>query len=313
MESKIIKPLLFMVFNRPEKTKMVWEKIRIAKPLKLYISADGPRIDRPDDKEKCDQVRKIVTNIDWNCHVKYLLHDNNLGCSSAGKTAFDWVFSQEDDVIELEDDTVPSQSFFMFCQEVLDKYKNDEKIGYITGQNFMGIKSGKASYFFSRYGGSSGWATWKRVYQQWDFKLMNIDSTIYTKEFRSNFDSEFEYKYWLRKFKHYCKYGGNTYDLQSVFLIFKEDLKSIVPNKNLITNIGFDFEGTNYNGKGYKKFANKESYELNEIIHPLDIDRNKRIDQKIFKFHFMSRSKISYQLRWAFGPIYRKFQPKKDL
>lgn len=303
-------PLLLLVFNRPDKTMLVWEQISKAKPSKLYISADGARDTYPDDKEKCRLVRDIVSNVDWECEVKYLFHDKNLGCSLAGKTAFDWVFTHEDRMIELEDDTVPSLSFFEFMDEVLEKYKDNEEIGYVTGQNFMGIQSGSASYFFSHYDGSSGWGTWKRIYEKWDFKLDQLKTKAYTKSFKKNFDSRFEYKFWLRKFENYALNGGSTYDLQSIFLIFEKNLKNIIPNKNLITNIGFDNEGTNYTG-GYDLFANKPRFELKEIIHPTEIKRNIDIDKKIFKYHFLNKSWINYSLRWTFGPYIRKIFPAK--
>jgi hypothetical protein len=303
---QINSPLLFMVFNRPDKTRQVWEQIKKAKPTKLYISADGPRATHPDDLIKCEQVKNIVTNIDWKCDVKYLFHNSNLGCSLAGKTAFDWVYSYEDRMIELEDDTIPSQSFFVFMDEVLEKYKDCEEIGYVTGQNFMGIQSGSDSYFFSHYGGSSGWGSWKRVYEQWDFKLEHINKA-YSKSFRKNFDSTFEYKFWLRSFENYVKNGGKTYDLQSVFLIFEKDLKQIVPNKNLITNIGFDIEGTNYfEGSDHNLFAFKERFELQKVIHPSSIKRNRKVDRKIFEYHFLRKSRLNYRIRWVLGPIVRK-------
>jgi len=308
-KENLLKPVLFMVFNRPEKTNLVWEQIKKAKPIKLYISSDAPRDTHPEDKKKVEKVRKIIKNVDWDCSVKYLFHKENLGCSLAGKTAFDWVFSQEEEMIELEDDTVPSQSFFWFCQEMLERYKDNEKIGYITGQNFMGIKSGYATYFFSHYFGSSGWGTWKRIYEQWDYKLEALNESAYNHLFIKNFDSKFEYQSWLRKFEYHRNIGSNTYDLQSIFLIFRNDLLNIIPNKNLITNIGFDLEGSNFNG-GIDKFANKDRFELDEIIHPFNIARNKEIDKSYFKYHFMGRSKLSYLLRWKFGPYYRKYIKK---
>jgi hypothetical protein len=298
-------PVLFMVFNRPEKTRLVWEEIRKAKPLNLYISADGARDTNTEDKIKCQQVRDIVTDVDWECNVKYLFHDSNLGCSYAGKTAFDWVFGFEDRMIELEDDTIPSQSFFYFMEEVLEKYKDNEEIGYVTGQNFSGVQSGDASYFFSHYGGSSGWGTWRRIYKKWDYRLQKIEKA-YTSKFRSNFDSAFEYKYWLRNFEYYFKNGGNTYDLQSVFLIFEENLKNIVPNLNLISNIGFDNEGTNTLSRN-DLFSNKERFEFFEIIHPEMITRSVEVDRKIFEYHFLTRSRASYYLRWTIPPIIKNF------
>lgn len=305
--TQIKTPILFMVFNRPEKTLQVWEQIRKVKPLNLYVSADGARDTHPEDDLKCKQVREIVTKIDWVCNARFLLHEKNLGCSLAGKTAFDWIFAHEDRMIELEDDTIPSQSFFLFMENLLEKYKDNENIGFITGQNFMGIKSGVATYFFSHYFGSSGWGTWKRIYSKWDFQISNLKDVAYSREFRKNFDSNFEYKYWLKKFLYYKEKGGNTYDLQSVFLTFKEDLINIIPNNNLITNIGFDLEGTNFNG-GNEKFANKARYELNEITHPKELKREVSIDKRFFDFHFLSRSRINYKCRWFLSPILKRFK-----
>ena len=293
-----------MVFNRPEKTSIVWEEIRKARPKRIYVSSDAPRVSQPDDISKVKKVREIVKNVDWECQAEYLFHENNLGCSLAGKTAFDWVFAKEDRMIELEDDTVPSQSFFTFMDEMLERYKDNVKIGYVTGQNFSQIKYGSASYFFSHYSGSSGWGTWKRVYEQWDFKLACLNEFVYNKDFKKKFDSKFEYKFWLIKFLNYYKNGGSTYDLQSIFLIFKNDLLNIIPNVNLITNIGFDCQGTNFNG-GREKFGNKICYELNEIKHPDFICRNKSTDKRFFNYHFLGRSRFYYQLRWKLGPMYR--------
>lgn len=309
------KPLLFMVFNRPEKTKRVWEQISKARPQKLYISADGARADKPEDKEKCAQARAIVSKVDWDCDVKYLFHNNNLGCSVAGKTAFDWVFSQEEEMIQLEDDVLPTQSFFWFMQEMLEKYKYDIKIGYVCSENY-GIKSGDSTYFFSKYGGSWGWATWKRVYDLWEYKLDSLEKVIKTKNFKESFQSKFEYDYWKRMFYHWKYVGGNTYDLQSKYLIHKYDLVNVIPNINLVTNLGWDIEASNTNVSAAdnpvaKKFGNIPGFELEEIIHPLEVKTDPKIDNRWFKYHFQSRSELEYRLRWALGPLYRMIIPKK--
>ncbi|PKO98500.1 MAG: glyocosyltransferase [Bacteroidetes bacterium HGW-Bacteroidetes-8] len=314
-----IKPVLFMVFNRPEKTARVWEQIRKAKPRKLYISADGPRVNRPSDKEKCDQVRKIVSNIEWNCDVKYLLHDKNLGCTLAGKTAFDWVFSQEDEMIQLEDDVLPTQSFFWFTQEMLDKYKNNPKICYVCAENF-GIKYGDATYFFTQYGGSGGWATWKRVYEEWEYKLDSLEFVVNTKSFKNSFHSNFQYNYWKNGFYNWKYKGGNTYDLQTIYLIHKKNLINIVPNINLTTNIGWDNEAANSvlvdnNDKLALKFGNIPSFELSSIIHPEKIEASPEIDTKWFKYHFQGDfPEIYFKLRWwfsspFFNPLKKIFKP----
>lgn len=312
---ELVKPVLFMVFNRPEKTLRVWEQIRKAKPKKLYVSADGARPHLPEDKEKCEQVMKIVSQVDWDCDVKYLFHENNLGCSFAGKTAFEWVFSQEEDMIQLEDDVLPTQSFFWFMQEMLEKYKDDKRICYICAENY-GIKSGDATYFFSQYGGSWGWATWKRVHDLWEYKLNSLEDVVNSQSFKKSFPSRFQYDFWKRKFYEWKYVGGNTYDLQTIFILHKYNMVSIVPNINLTTNIGWDKEASNtiiedIDNPIAKKFGNIPSFEINEIIHPPEIKSNPEIDTQWFKFHFQSRSEFEYRLRWTTGPIYRKFFPKR--
>lgn len=306
----IHKPVLFMVFNRPEKTARVWEQIRKAKPQKLYISADGARSHLPSDKLKCEQVIEIVSDVDWDCEVKYLKHDKNLGCTLAGKTAFDWVFSQETEMIQLEDDVLPTQSFFWFMQEMLELYKDDERICYICAENY-GIKSGDATYFFSQYGGSWGWATWKRVYDKWEYKLSSLEETVNTQTFRKSFPSRFQYDYWKRRFLYWKYIGGNTYDLQTIYLVHKNNMFNIVPNINLVTNIGWDSEASNTislneDDKSAIKFGNIESYEIKELIHPTKIQTDKNIDTAWFKYHFQIRSPFEYRVRWLLSPLYRK-------
>jgi len=308
-------PVLLMVFNRPEKTRQVWEQISQAKPLKLYISADGARNNNSDDEKKCQLVRDIVSDVNWECNVKYLFHDDNLGCSLAGKKAFDWVFSNEDEMIELEDDVLPTQSFFWFMQEMLDKYREDKKIAYVCSENY-GIKSGEATYFFSQYGGSWGWATWKRVYNLWEYKLNSLEEVINEKSFKNSFSSKFQYDYWKKRFYHWKYVGGNTYDLQSIFLIHKYNMINIIPNVNLVTNIGWDIEGSNTiayddNDKNAKKFGNIPRFEIEHIVHPKGIMANSQIDNRWFKYHFQNRSKFEYRIRWVLGPIIKKYFPKK--
>jgi len=302
-----VKPVLFMVFNRPEKTALVWERIRAAKPKKLYISSDGPRITHPVDSQKIGEVRNIITNVDWECDAKYLFHEQNLGCALAGKTAFDWVFSQESEMIELEDDVLPTKSFFWFVQEMLEKYKNDNRIAYVCTENY-GIKSGDSTYFFTQFGTSGGWATWKRVYDLWEYKLDSLEETVNTPEFRNTFLSKFQYDYWKRQFFRWKYIGGNTYDLQSVYLGHKYNLLNIVPNINLNTNIGWDGEAKDRDTVAVDdpialKFGNRPSFELDTIIHPSEL---KSADYEIgnlwFKYHFQGdASELIFRLKWAFS------------
>jgi hypothetical protein len=152
---------LFLVFNRPDTTSQVFEAIRKARPPKLYVAADGPRLDREGELEKCAQVRAIATAIDWPCELHTLFRDLNQGCKIAVSTAITWFFEHEEQGIILEDDCLPSQSFFLFCQEMLNHYKNDTRVWHVAGVYPFATDSRDCNaYCFSEYSPIWGWATW---------------------------------------------------------------------------------------------------------------------------------------------------------
>ena len=158
-------PILFITFNRPDTTKRVFEAIKKIKPKKLFISADGPRENKVGEKQKCLTVRSIFDNIDWDCEVKTLFQEKNLGCKIAATTAVTWFFQSVEEGIIIEDDCLPNKSFFLFCQKMLATYRKHEAIMHISGTNFQfGNKRGEASYYFSRCIHMWGWATWRRAW-----------------------------------------------------------------------------------------------------------------------------------------------------
>lgn len=309
-------PVLFLVFNRPEKTQRVFDVIREVQPLKLYIAADGPRINITSDNENCLKVRDIVSQIDWTCDAKFLFHEQNLGCSLAGKTAWDWLFGQEEEVIFIEDDGLISKSFFWFAQELLVRYRNNHKIAYIGGTNY-GKTFGEATYFFSRFGcGTYASATWKRVYDLYEYELNSYLDIRATNGFRKNFTSKFAYKNTLRRFDNFIKNGGNTYDLQMVYLVHKYNMLNIVPNVNLCTNIGFDDEATNYsldkdkNKKYSTIWGNRKRSELDEIIHPKVVNADIQFEKKYYYYrvHYgksLIRTRYEYYIRPMMRCIFR--------
>lgn len=241
-------PILFLVFNRVENTKKVFEEIKKAKPKKLYIAADGPR--NAQEKRKTEAVRNYIQkNITWKCAVKKLFRDKNLGCKIAVSSAIDWFFENEKQGIILEDDCLPNKSFFLFCEAMLHKYKTNEKISHISGTNVQGKSHVSESYFFSKTFNVWGWATWRRAWKHYDvsmnywkksrFKLFKIEKQL------SLIDK-------LRAFRIYeATYRGkiDTWDYQWGLLCLLQNKLSIIPKNNLITNLGFT-EGThttNYN------------------------------------------------------------------
>ena len=168
----LTKPVVLIIFNRPKLTEVVFQAIREAKPPKLFLVADGPRPNRPDDIPRCAAARKVVEKVDWDCEVLRNYADENMGCGCRPASGITWVFSQVEEAIILEDDCVPSPSFFPFCQELLDRYRTDERVMHIGGMNWQsGHRRSPFSYFFSKYPQCWGWATWRRAWAHYDFTM----------------------------------------------------------------------------------------------------------------------------------------------
>src|SRR6478609_2139677 len=194
--------VLLVIFNRPETTRLVFEAIRKAKPTRLYIAADGPREHVASDHKKCEEARQIVTQVDWDCQVHILFNQKNLNCGVGPSSAFTWFFEHEEEGIILEDDCLPSQSFFWFCQELLERYRDDTRVMHIGGNNFLNgwRNDSDYSYYFSRSGYVWGWATWRRAWNQFDFKIKHYSKARQHGFFRYYFLNPLEKMYRLRKF-----------------------------------------------------------------------------------------------------------------
>lgn len=280
-------PVLLIIFNRADTTKLVFEAIRKARPPRLYVAADGPRPHVAADQQKCAEARKIVERVDWPCEVKTLFHDKNLNCGKAPSTAMSWFFENEEQGIILEDDCLPSQSFFRYCQELLGKYKDDSRVMHIGGNNFLGgwRNDPDYSYYFSRSGHIWGWATWRRAWQTFDFDIL-----LYTKLKQKGFFDHFflnrlEKVYRLRKFDKTVANRGKVdwWDYQWDFARFSNSGLAIVPGKNLVKNLGFG-EGATHTVNGSGEFNKLEAQELNfPLQHPPFIIRDIESDKKYFK------------------------------
>jgi hypothetical protein len=240
-------PILFLIFNRPDTTAKVFEAIRQARPPRLYIAADGPRPNRDAEAARCDEARRIAIQVDWPCEVKTLFRDRNLGCRLGPSSAIGWFFEHEEEGIVLEDDCLPSQSFFPYCAELLARYRHDERIMCVSGDNFQ---SGRAvtpfSYYFSRYSDTWGWASWRRAWELYDGEM-----TLWP-AFRdggglkawSAGDESFE-KYWLAIFES-ISIGAlrSAWDYQFLFTCWAHHGLTCIPEKNLVSNIGFSADAT---------------------------------------------------------------------
>ena len=232
-------PILFIVFDRPNTTKKVFSVIKKIRPSKLFIAADGPRKNKIGEKDKCEKVRKIIENIDWPCEVKRLYRKKNLGCKYAVSGAIDWFFENVDEGIILEDDCLPDITFFKFCSEMLKKYRNTSQIMHIGGTNLISDEDlMNDSYYFSRSPLVWGWATWKRAWKYYDVNLNDLSKT--EKVILDNYSlSLMDKLYWHFIFKEAHDNMINTWDYQWVYSIWKNKGVTIIPNVNLVKNIGF--------------------------------------------------------------------------
>ncbi len=258
-------PVLFLVFNRPETTKMVYDAISLAKPKKLYIAADGARTIEEDII--CAEVRAIFKKIDWDCEVKTLFRNENLGCKIAVSEAISWFFDNEKEGIILEDDCLPSKSFFGFCSTLLEKYRNDNRVGHIGGANFQdGNLRGRQSYYFSRLTHVWGWASWRRVWQNYDVNMVSYSNFNLNNDLKNIPSHDVYSSNWILSFEGVYTHKINTWDYQYAYANLVNNYLSIVPNKNLVVNIGLGNGATHTSAS--HPFANMEQQNLTEITHP---------------------------------------------
>lgn len=255
-EYQLNKPVLFLVFNRPETTKKVFTAIRNAKPPRLYIASDGPRPSVISDREACAEVRALIMDhIDWECEVKTLLREENLGCRLAVSSAIDWFFENEEDGIILEDDCLPHPDFFRFCREMLDQYRNTPQVMMIAGSNYEQFYNENGTCYFSRYPRIWGWASWRRAWSLYDLNI--IEDASLPRIISERSCCRAEEKTWKRILKMLKQGRINTWDFQMNFTMFMNDMLTLCPNDNYIRNIGQSI-GTN-------QLYNRSSFNLRDI------------------------------------------------
>ncbi len=288
--TKLMTPVIFIIFNRPETTKKVFEAIRKAKPEKLYIIADGPRSLVPQDIELCNKTRKIVENIDWDCEVIKDYANENLGCKVRPSSGFDIVFKQEEEAIILEDDCLPHPSFFEFCQQLLERYRDEEKINIISGSNFLSKFSNKNyRYQFSAFHHFWGWATWRRSWERYDIEMKEWPTVRSENVISDMFKSKQSVKYWQTLFDEVYSGKINTaWDYQWLYSSWKDNGLAILPTNNLISNIGFGENATHTKNKKHIRSNVPLEGAQFPLIHPTSINRDFEYDQilahSIFRF-----------------------------
>lgn len=286
-------PILILTYNRPNKFRMVLKSLNRIKPYKIYISCDGPR-----NKNDVNNIKKIsenIKNIKWKSKVYKNFLNKNIGPRLGVQNGLNWFFKKEKMGIVLEDDNLPSKSFFKFCEELLIKYKNNKKIYAISGFNFKGKTNfGDGDYFISKYFLTWGWATWRRA---WNSSNKNLDywpSWKKNKVLEKIHNNKLEARYWAKFINKHYKGSISGYDVPFLASMWKNKCFCILPNLNMIKNIGFDYDATyGFN----KKYSTPNSKILQgKLKHPSTLKSEPLADQSILN-EFLKPENLLYPWR----------------
>jgi hypothetical protein len=282
-------PIALFNFNRPDLTRKVFEVVRQIKPQRLLLVVDGPRKDRPDDARLCAEVRDILDEVDWDCEISRNFSETNMGSFKRNSSGLNWVFETVEEAIILEDDCIPSLSFFPYCAELLERYRNDTRIGVISGNCFVppSLAQSDTSYFFSAYPLTWGWASWRHVWKQIDLSMswwepetkIEMLSTLHQ-------DSE-ESEYWI-KLCEAIRSGKqkNAWDYQLIMTCFLQSQFCVVPRVNLISNAGYG-DGSTHCIDSSSLLANLPTMEMDfPLKHPVEMWRSSKMDHAIFQIRF---------------------------
>lgn len=274
-------PISLFIFKRPETTKKVFKAIRFLKPSKLLVVADGPRASRLGEAEKCIAAREIIDEVDWECEVFKNYSETNLGCARRVSSGLDWVFSIVEETIILEDDCVPHHTFFRYCDELLEHYRNDERIMSVCGLSVPpSFRRDHSSYCFSRYQRCWGWATWKRAWQYYDHE-MKLWPQVIEDDLLSEFLPDRQtVNFWHKKFWEVYRNEIDSWAYRWMFSCWLQSGLSILPDVNLISNIGTTSEATNTVNDSFA--AQLSAHEMSfPLRHPTYMVRDSQADRFI--------------------------------
>lgn len=287
-------PILLLVFNRLDTARRVFERIALAKPGRLYIGCDGARTHKAGEAAKVQELRDwLLQNIDWPCEVKTLFRDQNLGCCNAVQSAISWFFAQEESGIILEDDCLAEESYFQFCDELLEKYKDTPEVMAIGGTGYTeGHAPYPESYHFSTYFHCWGWATWRRAWDRYDVDIKGWPAFKQQHGLSKMPQSNIAFNhYWTRIFDMmYNSKAKSTWDYQMSFAVFSNSGLCIEPAMNLVSNIGFG-DGATHTMNNDHEQANRKIYKMPfPLVHPVSLTPNVELDK--------AENRICYDISW---------------
>ncbi|MBO5066582.1 MAG: hemolysin activation protein [Clostridia bacterium] len=318
MDKSFDTAVVMLFFIRDDTFAQVFEAVRQAKPKKLYLFQDGARPDRPDDMEKMLRCRKICENIDWECEVHRNYQEKNLGCDPSEFAAISWAFEHEEQIIYLEDDDVPSQSFFYFCDELLNKYRDDKDVFMICGRNQLGETNyDDNSYFFAQADSIWGWASWRDRWALCDYKHEFLNDPEKVKKVKNQAPTRYDGKKFIERCRLHRSKATDTYvpSYESPIraAIYLHDKVSIIPRINLVKNVGITGDSV-HTSAGLnnipKNQRNLYTIGANEIEFPLKHPDSKTPNKKFLveRLKLMgSSSAIRHFFHRVEGYLLRKF------
>ena len=282
-------PVILIVFNRPELTRRVFARVAEAKPKRLLIIADGPRAGREGEPERCAEVRAIVSAVDWPCRVERNYADANLGCRRRVISGLDWAFEQVDEAIILEDDVLPDPTFFPYCEQMLDRYRAEDRVAMVTGFNIgADVAEAPHSYYFSALTHIWGWATWRRAWQHYDERMTAWPEVRRAGALEEVFREPSALRYWTPILEGmYRGTGPNTWDYQWMFANIASGRLSVTPAVNLVENIGFGAEATHVTDPKGAPCVRVGRMQF-PLRHPEEVEPAReldRIDQRASQWH----------------------------
>lgn len=304
-----------IIFNRPDTTEMVLAEIGKVKPRQLFVIADGPRPERSDDKVKCNAARALIHRVDWDCEIFKNYSEENLGCGHRPASGISWMFEHVESAIILEDDCVPDTSFFWYCDELLERYKNDYRIMQISGTNRKkDIKKENVSYTFSKFPiAFGGFATWRRAWHNYDFEMKlwpKLRNTPWLAYHLANNNGAEAYKK-IFDFAYLNHRKGDFWDFQWIFALMVNNALSIFPHVNLHTNIGCREDGTHMTSSTHK-YANIHFHAIKfPLVHPDFVIPDYDTDSFVVEDLISNQKGEAVSLKESLAKTIRKILPQK--
>lgn len=289
-------PVLLIIFNRPDVSQRMFDVVKRARPARLFIAADGPRLDRSGDDRLCARTRAVFAHIDWPCDVQRLYRDENLGLTDAVVSAITWFFDHVEAGMILEDDCLPSLDFFSFSGELLERYADTPQVMHISGLNMAPDRPfSPHSYFFAEVGHIWGWATWRRAWRLYDFSM--ADWPAFRHEF--GFTASPLRRALGRKFASVRAGRKATWSRVWYYTLLRHQGRAIIPSLNFIENVGFGPDATHTRKDWHPLRRQASSAMTFPLSHPPDLTPNRAYTSLLAKYHYGSYARRASELLWT--------------